>query len=180
METARATCPVFGHLYARYAKLVVSINNDGCADHTHKAMKMLVQLYHTASEGLQDMLKPVLRRLPVHTRLPHPEVQDTTVCVVCGSGSPPENFSAVGVQFNGPPTGYYQLPMPCWHPVCKECEAVHERDRIDPVLKSADTARRGRHPKVRDTRRVAAQQHLQDLVPDWLATSILAVKRPKS
>ena len=44
----------------------------------------------------------------------------------------------------------------------------------------ADTAWRGRRPKVRDTRRVAAQQHLQDLVPDWLATSILAVKRPLS
>ena len=58
LETARATCPAFGHLYARHAKLVVSINNDGCADHTHKAMKMMVQLYHTASEGLQDMLKP--------------------------------------------------------------------------------------------------------------------------
>ena len=42
------------------------------------------------------------------------------------------------------------------------------------VLTCANTAWRGRRPKV--------QQHLQglkDLVPDWLATSILAVKRPK-
>lgn len=119
---------MFGPLYTRHAKWVIQVNNDGCEDHSHKAMKMLVQLHHVASEGLQDKLKPVLHELPVTMRLPHADVQKTTVCAVCGNQSPHEDFTAVGIQFSGQPAGPYQVAQPCWRPVCKKCEAVHERD----------------------------------------------------
>ena len=128
LQTAQATCPMFGPLYTRHAKWVIQVNNDGCEDHSHKAMKMLVQLHHVASEGLQDKLKPVLHELPVTMRLPHADVQKTTVCAVCGNQSPHEDFTAVGIQFSGQPAGPYQVAQPCWRPVCKKCEAVHERD----------------------------------------------------
>ena len=81
-----------------------------------------------ANEGLQNKLKSVLHELPVTMRLPHPEVQDETVCVVCGDRSPYGNFTAVGIQYDGPPAGPFQVPQPCWRPICKDCEATNTQD----------------------------------------------------
>ena len=60
--------------------------------------------------------------------MPNPEVQDETVCVVCGDRSPYGNFTAVGIQYDGPPAGPFQVPQPCWRPICKDCEATNTQD----------------------------------------------------